>query len=110
MLWNRTTFWRNNTGRTLPHHFQMKKKDRRFKRGWRWVHRPCGRKYSRPKTDKRDLQYVAALLEERARTPDVDYCMVGRELTERKNRDAVREICRFTLIQWIHEYFLSFPR
>ncbi len=99
---HRTTFWRNNTRRTLPHDFPLKRNDRRFKRGWRWVHRPCGRKYSRPETDKEDLQYVAALLEERTHTDDVEYHVVLQELPERKNRDEVREIYRALLSMW-HE-------
>jgi hypothetical protein len=37
---------------------------------------PCGRKYSRPETDKEDLQHVAALLEERRHTEDVEYDVV----------------------------------
>jgi hypothetical protein len=99
---HRTTFWRNNRPgtRTLPHYHRSTKKDRRFKRGWRWVHRPCGRKYSRPETDKEDLQYVAALLEERRRTEDVDYRDVRQELPKRKKRDEVREIYRALLSMW----------
>jgi hypothetical protein len=100
MPWHRTTFWRNNTGRTLPHHYSSKKKDRRFKSGLKWVHRPCGRKYCRPETDKEDLQYVAALLEERRYTEDVEYDVVRQELPERKKRDEVREIYRALLSMW----------
>jgi hypothetical protein len=44
------------------------------------------------------LLYVAALLEEGTRTPDVDYCIVGRQLVERKKLDAVREIFRELLV------------
>jgi len=40
------------------------------------------------------LLYVAALLEEGTWTSDVDHCIVGRQLAERKKRHAVREIFR----------------
>jgi hypothetical protein len=64
------------------------------------MHRPCGRKYSRPETDKEDLQYVAALLEERRYTEGVKYEVVWQELPERKNRDEVREIYQALLSMW----------
>ena len=38
------------------------------------------------------MLYVAALLEEGTRTPDVDYRIVDRQLAERKKLDAVKEI------------------
>jgi hypothetical protein len=94
MLWHRTTFWRNNTGKALPYHYRWKARD------GRWIHRPCGRKYSRPWEDRKDLLYVAALLEERRLTEDVDYRDVLQELRERKKRDEVREIYRALLSMW----------
>jgi hypothetical protein len=96
---HRTTPWRWKTGRSLPRGWRRCRKEReRVWLGKRQKYRPLDWRRRRSKqsdsSTRKQLRFVAALLEERRHSVDVDHEKVGAEFAERCKRDATREIFR----------------
>jgi hypothetical protein len=80
---SRTTLYRWRTGKSRPRY---------------WLNPHRGRKPVSHKRDRFDLQYAAALIDERRRTKYVDYILVRHEMNARKRREEVRQIFRKLLL------------